>query len=98
MPIYHYVCGACSHELEVLQKISDDPLKECPDCGQPALRKQVTAAAFRLKGTGWYATDFKHQGKKPKDKQAKPDKGADGGKSSDAAKQKNKSTAGAKGD
>lgn len=97
MPIYHYVCGACSHELEVLQKINDDPLKECPDCGELALRKQVTAAAFRLKGTGWYATDFKNQDKKPKDKQAKPDKGADG-KSDASGKQKKKSTADAKRD
>ena len=59
MPIYAYQCEACGHELEVLQKISEEPLRDCPECGREALRKQVTAAAFRLKGTGWYETDFK---------------------------------------
>ncbi len=59
MPIYEYCCDACGHELDELQKLSDAPLKECPKCGKPALVKQVTAAAFHLKGGGWYATDFK---------------------------------------
>ena len=77
MPIYLYICDDCGHELESLQKISDDPLKDCPGCGQSTLRKQVTAAAFRLKGTGWYETDFKHGDKKDK-KEQKKDK-ADGG-------------------
>lgn len=68
MPIYEYTCAACGHNIEVLQKISDAPLIDCPACGMPELRKRVTAAAFRLKGTGWYETDFKNAGKKDKTK------------------------------
>ena len=64
MPIYEYRCEACSHQLEVLQKISDAPLQECPNCKAKTLRKQVSAAGFRLKGGGWYETDFKAGGKK----------------------------------
>jgi putative FmdB family regulatory protein len=64
MPIYEYRCEACSHELEALQKLSDAPLLECPQCKAPALRKQVSAAGFRLKGSGWYETDFKSGSKK----------------------------------
>ena len=64
MPIYQYQCGACHREVEVLQKVSDDPLRDCPECGEPALKKKVTAAAFRLKGGGWYETDFKTGDKK----------------------------------
>ena len=59
MPIYEYQCDDCEHKLEALQKISDDPLKLCPECGQDGLRKLVSAAAFRLSGSGWYETDFK---------------------------------------
>ena len=65
MPIYEYRCNECGHELETLQKISDPPLVECPECHRPALQKLVSAAAFHLKGTGWYVTDFKDKGKKP---------------------------------
>ena len=64
MPIYEYRCEACQHELEALQKISDEPLRQCPQCHKPALRKMVSAAGFRLKGGGWYETDFKSGGKK----------------------------------
>ena len=64
MPIYEYRCDDCGHELEKLQKISDEPLKDCPDCGKPGLRKLVSAAGFRLKGGGWYETDFKSGNKK----------------------------------
>jgi putative FmdB family regulatory protein len=64
MPIYEYQCDACEHKLEALQKISDTPLEVCPDCGKPALIKQVSAAGFRLKGSGWYETDFKKGAKK----------------------------------
>ncbi|MDJ0879696.1 MAG: zinc ribbon domain-containing protein [Halieaceae bacterium] len=64
MPIYEYQCQACQHQLEALQKLSDDPLVDCPECGAPSLRKKVSAAAFRLKGGGWYETDFKTGGKK----------------------------------
>ena len=59
MPIYEYRCSACGHELESLQKFSDAPLSECPACEAPALSKLVSAAGFQLKGSGWYATDFK---------------------------------------
>lgn len=64
MPIYEYQCQACQHLHEALQKISDAPLVDCPACGQPALKKKVSAAAFRLKGGGWYETDFKSGAKK----------------------------------
>lgn len=59
MPIYGYVCKNCEHVLDVLQKISDDPLVDCPECGKPQLRRQLSAPRFRLKGGGWYETDFK---------------------------------------
>ena len=59
MPIYAYQCDACGFAKDVLQKISDAPLSACPACGQARFRKQVTAAGFQLKGSGWYATDFK---------------------------------------
>jgi putative FmdB family regulatory protein len=59
MPIYEYRCESCGHTLDALQKISDDPLKECPDCEAIALKRLISAPAFRLKGGGWYETDFK---------------------------------------
>jgi len=59
MPIYGYVCKSCEHRFDVLQKMSDDPLVHCPDCGEPALQKELSAPKFRLKGSGWYETDFK---------------------------------------
>ena len=59
MPIYEYQCQACKQEIEVIQKLSDAPLQDCPACGASTLKKKVTAAAFRLKGGGWYETDFK---------------------------------------
>ena len=59
MPIYAYKCGSCGHAKDVLQKISDAPLTACPACGAEAFSKQVTAAGFQLKGSGWYATDFR---------------------------------------
>ena len=75
MPIYEYVCDNCGHYLEALQKLSDEPLVFCPECGDATLRKQVSAAAFRLKGTGWYETDFKNSDKKkPAEKADKADK------------------------
>lgn len=64
MPIYEYKCQACHEQLEALQKMADAPLLECPACGKPALKKKVSAAAFRLKGSGWYETDFKTGNKK----------------------------------
>ncbi len=59
MPIYAYKCESCGTAKDVLQKISDPALSDCPACGQPTFRKQVTAAGFQLKGNGWYATDFR---------------------------------------
>jgi len=64
MPIYEYACEACGHELEAMQKMSDAALTDCPACGKPALKKQISAAGFVLKGGGWYATDFRDKGKK----------------------------------
>lgn len=68
MPIYEYRCSECGQDHEVLQKVSEPPLTECPACGKPALQKQLSAAGFQLKGSGWYATDFKGSGKKPVEK------------------------------
>jgi len=62
MPIYAYRCAACGHSRDVLQKLSDAPLTDCPACGAAQFTKQVTAAGFQLKGSGWYATDFKNGG------------------------------------
>ena len=59
MPIYAYKCESCGHAKDVLQKISDEPLSVCPQCGASAFHKQVTAAGFQLKGSGWYVTDFR---------------------------------------
>ncbi|WP_341907188.1 FmdB family zinc ribbon protein [Polaromonas sp. YR568] len=59
MPIYAYKCGSCGHAKDVLQKISDAPLTDCPQCGASTFSKQVTAAGFQLKGSGWYVTDFR---------------------------------------
>ena len=80
MPFYEYSCESCGHELEALQRLSAEPLVDCPACGAAALRKKVSAAAFRLKGTGWYETDFKDSGK-PK---TEGDDKADGNKDSKA--------------
>ncbi len=84
MPIYEYQCQKCGHELEALQKISDTPLVDCPDCGAASLKKKISAAAFRLKGGGWYETDFKTGNKK--NLHASGDKSDAGGKSSDGGK------------
>jgi len=73
MPIYEYRCNACGHTEEHLQKVSEAPLTVCPACGKPEYRKQLSAAGFQLKGTGWYATDFKGGGKKSADKDKKAD-------------------------
>lgn len=64
MPIYEYACQACGHALEIIQKMSDAPLKDCPVCGKPQLKKLMSASGFQLKGSGWYATDFKGGPKK----------------------------------
>src|SRR5687767_13100566 len=61
MPIYEYRCGACGHHLEALQKMADAPLRKCPHCGKSQLKRLVSASQFRLKGGGWYETDFKNK-------------------------------------
>ncbi|MFT3817036.1 MAG: zinc ribbon domain-containing protein [Rubrivivax sp.] len=84
MPIYAYRCSACGHAKDVLQKLSDPVLTTCPACGAEAFSKQVTAAGFQLKGSGWYVTDFRGgngAGKKDEPKDGK----AEGGKPGDAA-------------
>ena len=87
MPIYGYICKNCEHTFDALQKMSDDPLVDCPDCGAPALQKALSAPKFRLKGSGWYETDFKTGDKrnlhgadsdsKPKDTAKKADTTSD---------------------
>lgn len=64
MPIYEYACGACEHRFETIQRASEEPLKDCPACGASALKKLLSAPVFRLKGGGWYETDFKTGNKK----------------------------------
>lgn len=64
MPIYEYRCTACGHELEKIQKMADPALTDCPQCGKSALKKLVSASGFKLKGSGWYETDFKNNEKK----------------------------------
>jgi putative FmdB family regulatory protein len=75
MPIYEYRCAACGHELEALQRLADAPLKDCPSCGQSQLRKLVSLAGFRLKGSGWYATDFKNRSQPAANNNGASDKG-----------------------
>lgn len=64
MPIYEYVCKGCGHHLEALQKMADAPLTDCPECQKPELQRKISAAGFRLSGSGWYETDFKSGSKK----------------------------------
>lgn len=68
MPIYEYRCDACGHQEEFLQRVSEPPLTECPVCRKPAFHKLLSAAGFQLKGSGWYATDFKQKPSKPAEK------------------------------
>lgn len=87
MPIYEYQCQECEHQFDALQRISDALLTDCPECGKPALRKLVSAPGFRLKGSGWYETDFKTGNKKNlagDNKPAKVDKSKDGKNKSDS--------------
>ncbi|MBE7461820.1 MAG: zinc ribbon domain-containing protein [Zoogloeaceae bacterium] len=69
MPIYEYRCGTCGFQKEFLQKMNDAPLTTCPECGKESFAKMVTAAGFQLKGSGWYASDFKGGAAKPESKQ-----------------------------
>lgn len=102
MPIYGYACKNCSHTLDALQKISDEVLLDCPECGEPALKRQLSAPRFRLKGKGWYETDFKKdnqrnisKGDAPPESKAKTEK-TDKTDKSDATKSTVKPTATAK--
>jgi putative FmdB family regulatory protein len=79
MPIYGYQCLACGHEFELMQKMSDPTPSACPACGKPDVRKQLSAAGFQLKGSGWYATDFKGGSKKAVDKDSSDSGPKDGG-------------------
>src|SRR5258706_12860344 len=91
MPIYEYRCASCGHQQEFLQKVSDAPLTICTQCGKTAFSKMVTAAGFQLKGSGWYATDFRNSGAKPaaKSESTKPE----AKKSESAAESKSESSA-----
>ena len=98
MPIYEYVCDQCGRELETLQKITEEPLIHCPECGEAALRKKVSAAAFRLKGTGWYETDFKGDGKEKKKEDGKDRLDRSAGQTSDKEQKSGKETGTSSGD
>jgi putative FmdB family regulatory protein len=102
MPIYEYECKACGHRLEAIQKISDDPLRDCPECKKPELKKLISAAGFRLKGGGWYETDFKSgkkknlaQGEAAKESKSsgKSDKKSSGGKNAKSTGSKSSGSA-----
>jgi len=95
MPIYAYKCGSCGHAKDVLQKLSDAPLAVCPACGAASFSKQLTAAGFQLKGSGWYATDFKGGPKKAPASEGEAGKTADGSKT-EGAKTDGAKTDGAK--
>ena len=90
MPIYEYRCSSCGHELEALQKITEPVLTHCPSCQRDALVKQVSAAGFQLKGSGWYATDFKNGSKPAAKSNGKSD--AKSGTASDSGKDSATST------
>ena len=94
MPIYEYRCEACGHQDEHLQKVSEAPLTVCPACGKASYRKQLSAAGFQLKGSGWYATDFKTTGKKA----AKKEESKAEAKSEAKGESKSDSKSDAKGD
>lgn len=87
MPIYAYRCEACGFAKDALQKVSDAPLTDCPACGEAKFKKQLTAAGFQLKGTGWYVTDFRNgaNSSKPSTQDATKGEGAGAGASDNAA-------------
>ena len=103
MPIYEYRCSACEHRLEAFQKMSDAPLTDCPECGKAALNKLISPVGFRLKGGGWYETDFKTDKRKnlAETGEAKDKSGKDGAKDKSDGKEadaKDKKSGGAKAD
>ncbi|HSC13883.1 MAG TPA: zinc ribbon domain-containing protein [Gammaproteobacteria bacterium] len=87
MPIYEYRCSACGHDLEALQKMTDAPLRKCPECGKSQLKRLVSASQFRLKGSGWYETDFKNKSETKRNlvEHAAADTSEAAGKSTDTA-------------
>lgn len=87
MPIYEYVCKACGHQLEAFQKITEQPLTECPNCHKNTLNKLISSTSFQLKGTGWYVTDFRDKDK-PKKATEKKDTDSEGGKAESATTEK----------
>lgn len=93
MPIYAFACTDCGHQFDRLQKLSDPDPEVCPDCGASAIRRQVTAASFRLAGTGWYETDFKKPGDKKHNLAGDAGKGTD---KSDASPSASKDSGGSK--
>ena len=95
MPIYEYICGDCGHEFEKLQKLSDAPLRDCPDCELPFLKKKISAPGFRLSGSGWYETDFKADKQKNLSKADSTDKDGGSGKKDEPKSSKNGSGKGA---
>jgi len=90
MPFYEYQCEACSAHVEVLQKISDAPLRKCPTCGKQKLKRLLSAPVFRLKGSGWYETDFKSESEAKRNLADHPDKEAKGSEAAEATKPETK--------
>jgi putative FmdB family regulatory protein len=90
MPIYEYQCESCGNELEKLQRMNDPDLTDCPECGKSTLKRLVSAAAFRLKGSGWYETDFKKEGKKNLHHSSTSDSKAEKTDKSDSSKSEKK--------
>jgi putative FmdB family regulatory protein len=86
MPIYEYECSSCHHQFDLIQKISDEPVKECPTCHKDTAIKLISAAGFQLKGTGWYVTDFKNKNSGPPAKQNETTKSTTSPSASDAVK------------
>jgi putative FmdB family regulatory protein len=87
MPIYEYQCEKCHHHLEALQKFSDKPLRECPECGKHALKRMISAPMFRLAGSGWYETDFKSDNERKRNLAGKDEAPAETAKDSGGDKQ-----------
>lgn len=87
MPIYEYVCESCGERLERLQKLSDAPPSECPACGEPRLRRLVSAPAFQFKGSGWYVTDYARKGKEPAGESGKESGGKESGAKESGARE-----------
>jgi putative FmdB family regulatory protein len=94
MPFYEYQCKSCGHELEAMQKVSDAPLKKCPHCGKTQLQRLMSAPVFRLKGAGWYETDFKGDKDKQRNLADRPEESAKDSKDSDSKPKEDKAADG----